>query len=523
MRNIRKIMKIAIICPAVFVFSSCVSDWLDTAPTSSVGSSTVFESTDNARMAINGICKMMTRQYLSDQGFNGEGTIKMYYGNYPGESFFVNLSGWSNTINGRYMDNTSSKYDYYPWYYYYKLIGNANLVIANVDDAEGTQEDRDFIKAQAYTFRAYSFFMLSQLYGNRWIDSNNGATDAIVLRVDTSDGDIPVSSLGKTYEQIYSDLDTAIELYKSSGKNRASDDNYSPDINVAYAVYARAAITRQDYSKAKEYAVLAREGYPLMSTADYRSGFCTPTSEWIWSSYGAIDETLHFYSYFAYIGYSSSAGNVKNYPKCVSRELYNQIPETDIRHEMFLDPKDDEYTTSTGNAGTKTALYKRAFAEHPDLDPSAKVFAYMQFKINLVDQPGVGHLNHFRSSEMYLLEAEADYFLNDEKGAQKALVTLTRDSGRDPEYTCNKKGEELFAEIKKYRAIELWGEGHEWFDLKRWGATIDRKTYKDGGNFLSVLAVKILPGDNNKWTWRLPLKETDFNDGIGGNMNPEME
>ena len=61
---------------ATFLFSSCGGDWLDTSPTSSTGSSTVFESTENAAMAINGLCKMMTRQYLSSQGFNGGVPLK---------------------------------------------------------------------------------------------------------------------------------------------------------------------------------------------------------------------------------------------------------------------------------------------------------------------------------------------------------------------------------------------------------------------------------------------------------------
>lgn len=519
----KRLKYIVAICSAAFMFSSCASDWLDTEPTSSVGTSTVFESTDNAAMAINGICKMMTRQYLSSQGFNGEGTIKMYYGNYPSESFFVNLPGWSNTINGRYLDNTSSTYDYYPWYYYYKLIANANAILYYIDEATGTDEDKDFIRAQAYTFRAYSFLMLSQLYGNRWIDSNGGSTDAIVLRIDMSDGDMPLSSLKETYEQIYSDLDEAIRLYKSSGKDRPADDNYSPNLNVAYATYARAAITRQDYQTARDYALLAREGYPLMSVEDYKAGFYSPTSEWIWSCYGSSEETLFYYSYFAYIAYNSSASAVRSYPKCISRELYNQIPETDIRRELFLDPKGDTYTTSTGNAGSKTDLYKRAFAEHPNLNSSAKVYAYMQFKIAAEDQPGVGHLNNFRSSEMYLIEAEAEYFLNNPTAAQNALNALTRDTGRDPEYNCDKTGDELLAEIKKYRSIELWGEGFEWFDLKRWGDTIERHTYEDGGNFITVLAVTINPNDNNKWTWRIPLKETDYNHAIGSNANLESE
>ena len=513
--NMRRYKKIVAFGWAISLFCSCGSGWLDTAPTSSTGSATAFETTENAAMAINGLCKMMTRQYLESQGFNGEGTIKMYYGNYPSENFSVNLPGWSNTINGRYLDNTTSTYGYYPWYYYYKLIGNANTLLANIDRASGPQGEKDFIKAQAYTFRAYSYLMLAQLYGNRWADSNEGTSEALVLRTEPTMDDMPLSTLGEVYELIYNDLDNAVRLYKASGMERASDDNYSPDLNVAYAVYARAALTKQDYQRAREYAVLAREGYPLMSVSDYEAGFCTPNSEWIWSSYGALDETLYYYSYFAYIAYNSSASAVRSYPKCISKELYDRIPATDIRKRLFLDPQTDEYDANTGKAASNSVLDARAREECPGLQSNATVYAYMQFKIAAEDMPGVGHLNHFRSSEMYLIEAEADYFLRDEDAARKALLALTRDSGRDPEYACAQTGTELLEEIKKYRAIELWGEGFEWFDLKRWGDAIERKSFADGGNFITVLAVTIESGDNNRWTWRIPNRETDYNHALG--------
>ena len=502
----------------VFILGACAEDYLDTRPTADTATSTVFETTENAALAINGLNKMMTTQYLESQGFNGEGTIKMYFGNYPGNHFYVNLSGWSNVINGNYHDNTSSTYDYYPWYYYYKLIGNANSIIEYIDDAEGAEADRQFIKAQALTHRAYSFLMLAQLYSKRWMDSQNGATDGIVLRTDLSTGDIPLSTLAETYERIYDDLDEAISLYTASGNTR--EFNYDPDINVAYAIYARAAITRQDYGTAGTMAAKAREGYPLMSNSDYRAGFYTPTSEWIWSSYGAPDETLYYYSYFAYIAYNSNASNVRNYPKCISKELYDKIPETDIRKEMFLNPEDYSYSSTTGQAGS--ALKAVAFEKYPDLYSTAKPFAYMQFKIKAEDLPGVGNLNHFRSSEMYLIEAEAAYFSENENGARNALNALIRDSERDPSYECTAVGDNLLEEIKFYRAVELWGEGFDWFDLKRWGDSIDRKSYDDGGNFLSVLAVSYGPADRNEWTWKIPLKETEYNDAINnGSISEE--
>jgi hypothetical protein len=304
------------------------------------------------------------------------------------------------------------------------IIVNANLSINYIDDAEGLESEKQFIKAQALTFRAYSFFMLSQLYCSRWKDSNNGATDGLVLRLDVSTGDQALSTLAEAYGQVYSDIDEAIRLYQSSGKTRSN--NYDPDINVAYAIYARAALTRQDYPKAATMAVNARNGYPLMSNSEYKAGFFNPNKEWIWSSYGASDETLYFYSYFAYIAYNSSASAVRTYPKCISKELYLKIPETDIRRDLFLDPKTDTYTTSSGVAGA--ALKARAFALYPNLYSTATPYAYMQFKIGAADLPGVGNLNHFRSSEMYLIEAEAKYFQGGkEPEVQQLLVSLIKD------------------------------------------------------------------------------------------------
>lgn len=504
-----KIKRILYILVGVALLGACSKDYLSTTPTSSTATPTIFETTQNAALAINGLNKLMTRQFLGSQGFNGEGTIKMYYGNYPGNHFFVNLPGWSSIINGLYTENTSSIYLYYPWYYYYMLIGNANAIIVNIDKAVGPQNQREFVKAQALTFRAYSYFMLSQLYSVRWKDSNNGAADGVVLRLDESTGDMPLSTVGEVYKQVYADLDEAIALYTSSGLKRTK--NYDPDLNVAYAIYARAALTREDFPKAATMAVNARNGYPLMNNTAYKAGFYTPTSEWIWSSYGASDETLYFYSYFAYIAYNSSASAVRTYPKCISKELFNQIPASDIRKSLFLDPTGYTYTTSSGVASA--ALKARAFQLFPALYSTATAYAYMQFKVAAEDLPGVGNLNHFRSSEMYLIEAEAVYQSNPTV-AQNALIALNKTSGRDPLYTCDKTGAALLQEIKKYRAIELWGEGFDWFDHKRWGDPIVRKDPANGGNFISVLAVTILPNANNNWTWKIPLKETDYNDAL---------
>lgn len=182
----------------IVLLASCAGDYLDTAPQSSTGTTTIFETTENAKLAINGICRLMVTQYLSSQGFNGEGTIKTWYGNYPGNHFQKsNLTGWSSIINSLYHERNTSTYCYYPWFYYYKLIGNANAIIVNIDAASGSAAEKAFIKAQALTFRAYSYTMLSQLYCHRWCDSNNGTSRGLPLRIDQSTGELECSTLAE--------------------------------------------------------------------------------------------------------------------------------------------------------------------------------------------------------------------------------------------------------------------------------------------------------------------------------------
>jgi hypothetical protein len=528
---------------SVLLLSSCEEDYLDTEPTSSASTATVFSSVDLAEGAINGMNKLMVMQYDSyGQGFNGEGTIKLYYGEYPGNNFSKPyMTGWSVIFNQDYHLNSSSSYCSYPWVYYYKIISNANMVLENIDAASGSESRKEFVKAQAYTYRAYCYSQLIQLYGKRWMDYE-GETDGVVLRLSSDTEDLPLSTEKEVYAQIYSDLDEAIALYTSSGETR--DEGYDPGVDVAYAIYARAALTRQDYSTALQYAQLAREDYPLASNADYVDGaFCEPNDEWIWYSYGSSDETLYYYSYQAYLGYSANSSAGRNYRSCISKELIDKIPSTDMRKDLFIHPGlwedqdtttdvyDNDYFSEDWDVTSSDVAYQSYYIVRDDdfedeirsyisdnftYEPvsSSYINIYEHVKIGCFDVPGVGYTNHFRSSEMVLIEAECYYELGQESNAQSALVELNATSGRDTEYTCDKTGEDLFDEIVTYRGLELWGEGFDWFDYKRWGKSIDRTSIANGGNFHSNMAVTREPDDSNEWTWSIPDAETDYNDEL---------
>ena len=137
------------------------------------------------------------------------------------------------------------------------------------------------------------------------------------------------------YELIYSDLNQAITYYQASGITRKEDENHKININAAYATYARAALTREDWNTAAHYAALARAGYPLMNTNEYFNGFNTVNREWIWSIYDSEEESLGNASLAARLAYNSTSALVCTYPACINRELYDALPESDSRRRRM--------------------------------------------------------------------------------------------------------------------------------------------------------------------------------------------
>ena len=506
------------------VLASCSSDYLDTVPNDQTSTTTAFSTTENCALALNGVAKMMTTQYLSTQGLNGEGTIKNWCNNFNGnDTQKCKQTGWASLWNNlaTYKNSKTTYYNYYIWYYYYKLIGNVNQIIDNVDAAKGPESDKAFIKAQALVFRAYAFYQLSTMYGIRWCDSENGSANGIVLRTSATDPtapqDAPLSTLAETFEQIYKDLDDAIALFGKSGGKRASSEFYLPDLSVAYAVKARAALYREDWATAADCAAKARSGYTLMSANDYAAGFNAPNSEWMWGVYEAEDQTLYYYSYFAYIGSNSSASACRTYPVAISKELIDKIPATDVRRDLFLVPQTDtEFKEMDSYGCTKKGTMFTRGKESGYVYSTSAIYGYMQFKLRAAFMPGGGSFNLFRASEMYYIEAEADCHLGKDSEAQQLLYDVTKRF--DPAYTkSTKTGADLLDEVTTYRRFDLFGEGFDWTDFKRWKKDIVRKklTVSKGlaspGSFCSTFAITIKADEINRWQWAIPNKECDYN------------
>lgn len=540
---------------ALPLMTACADSYLDLEPENQVTPETIFANPNDAQYAINGIGRLMASQYYSTQGLNGEGTMLQYFGNYAGaDAQKCDLTGWASIMNSTCNTNSTATNYVFPWSYNYRLIGNANLIISRIPSMEGLdnslQEEWGQIKAQALVYRAHAYLRLVQIYSRRWSDTN-GASRGVVLRLDRSTDPMPCSTLKEVYDQIYADLDEAISLFQKSGVKRSA--TWLPSEEVAHAVYSRAALNREDWAKASSEAKLACAKSKLMTQTQYEAGFNTPNDEWIWCAFNDASQDLYYYSFFSYIASNSSSSSNRTTPFTISKELVEKIDPSDSRLKLYAIPEADEMPVSLANVvGSGKALFtdddalaalQASLAKETDekkkaqlqgqidnVAPTNKFFNrvrtkggflngrivsngtlyfYHATKFQNISNPGVGQVVIYRMAEMLYNEAEAEFKLGNEPAAIAALEKALQPY--QPGYTCTLSGDELFKEICAYRAFDLWGEGHSWYDLKRRGETLKRLSWTEGGNWNSTFAVTLLPTANNNWCKVIPQLETNYN------------
>lgn len=513
--------------------SSCSNDYLDLAPEDQLATSSIFSNTETVKGAVNGLGKIMSQKYASSgfgrQGYNGEATISLWYGSYMGkDAQYSNATSYDDLVNLECFTLTTTGANYFPWYYYFTLISNANAIINNVDAASGLDSEKNFYKAQALTYRAHAYLQLVSLYSKRWSDSRNGASRGVPLRLDESRDDIACASLGQIYTQIYKDLDDAIQLYGQSNESRSN--TILVDESVAHGIYARAALNKEDWDTAATHAAAARKGYSLMGADEYKEGFNTPNGEWMWNTHTDAAENLGVYGFFAYVGANTASSKGYKNIGSISKELVEQIPADDARLWLYMIPQEGESgwdTTDSGRA-KKGSFYDRVMEEYADkISPTnTYIYAYMSVKYQKIDDRSIGDVCLMRAAEMIYAEAEARYMMGGQEATVRSLLEEAVAPYQD-NYACDLSGQALLDEVKLYKRFDLWAEGRGWFDQKRWGEDNIRLGWNEGGNWHPYFCGRGVEGgtytsdEKNHWAMAIPRKETDYNKLINQAIEPD--
>jgi starch-binding outer membrane protein, SusD/RagB family len=470
---------------------SCNEDYLDTAPTASVDAGAAFATTKNATAAVNGIYRAMVVRYLGSQGHFGYPAMMIMQDVLGEDLVFGNSSNGWHFGEGRWLSHRADQglLAQLPYEMYYRIIGNANLVIANIGNATGPQEDRDKLKGEALGLRGFAYFNLVRLYGKRYDNAvKPNAQLGVPLVLEPTTEGLPRATVEEIYTQINKDLTEAATLLPSA---RVAKSHINKE--VAKGLLARVALTQQNWAAAATFAAEARKGFPLMSEAQYQDGFADVINpEWIWGFDHLEDQSEYFGAFHSYISSNYNSSNIRQTPKAINSVLYNKIPATDVRAKMWV---------------------KAPTAANSITPPGGVRVPFMTQKFRLPGTPStsaMGDIPYMRSAEMFLIEAEA--LARQGKDTEAARVLFDLVSKRDPAYVqSTATGAALIEEILFNRRIELWGEGFRFMDLKRLNQPLNR----NGANHNSAVAVIFdVPAGDVQWEFLIPRRELNANKAV---------
>ncbi len=377
-------------------------------------------------------------------------------------------------------------YPQYIWNFYWKSIQTTNNLIAAIDENDATSNQLGMLgnglafRAMYYLDMAQMFeFLPSDIYPSGVNGSGNDVTNYTVpiVREGMTEADArnnPRVTRAEMAEFILGDLNKA-EQYIT--KSPFAGNKALPDLACVYGLKARCymwlagdSADVANLTKAKEAARMAINlgGSPmskddcLSTTAGFNTLAC-----WMWGSQMVAEDDcvktgiINWTSWMSNetdFGYASAGAY-----NMIDASMYNRMSDTDFRKLMWKAP-----------AGTaldgKSQWLKPAYAE------STPVYGSLKFRPanGAYQTPNEGAVSAYplmRVEEMYFIEAEAAIRLGE--GTDLLVDFMTK--YRDPEYVCRATApEDVLDEVVFQKRVELWGEGHVFFDYKRLNKSVTR-------------------------------------------------
>jgi hypothetical protein len=434
---------------------------METQSTQDVDQSQMFETTEGAMMAVNGLHKLMHHPSLTTSYAQGGYETFMIWMDMMGEDLVYTRANaqFQSSAQWTLHRNSASSHLVYHYRLFYYFVANANMIIDNVDNAAGPQSEKDYIKGQAYAYRAFACYNLVQCWGERYKAEGNNTQPGVILRTVNSTENLPRATVEEVYRQINDDLDEAVRLLAPLTIERENKSHIN--IHVARGLKARVLLTQGKWAEAAEMAkqVVDNSGARLQddtyTTLTDRMSDQTNT-EWLWGKKGQEDQAGTLRDFHSFMSNMNVSYN-KNTPRAIYNLLYNRISGTDVRKGLWFPRAQDTQTLP-----------------RPIIPPSGQIRNYMANKFILANENAkCGDVPYMRLPEMMLIVAEGYARAGRDREAAQALYPLA--SHRDPAYTLSTKtGGELIDEVMFQRRVELWGEGFRFLDLKRLNMPLDR-------------------------------------------------
>ncbi|MBN9295855.1 MAG: RagB/SusD family nutrient uptake outer membrane protein [Filimonas sp.] len=379
-----------------------------------------------------------------------------------------------------------NKTNYNTWARYYTLIMGANIALDNADISTGSDDDKNYLKGQAYGLRAYYYFMLVNFYGAPYNAagkdpaSEPGVPLILTAKIEKADLYNKRNTVKEVYDQVISDMNNSILYLEKNKRFNAYRMNYLAVHLLASRVY----LYMENWSKVIEQAnivLAAKAGLMNLSSPIAQS---TSATNLILGA-GNV-ETL--WTYGTYTDYATALGNSQIYR--LSNDLLRCYTSNDLRiKNTFI--------------GTNSAV-------------TLAGYGYTQICNKQYRNDGAT-MKAFRVAEAYLNRAEAYLHLaanGDADSYSKGLADLNTLRGtrytNPPQWTTTTMPAVTSAldSCKLERRKELFLEDHRWFDLRRYGMPAITHVYYRS----STDSVKYtLSAGDKQYIWAIPQEVLDRN------------
>ena len=366
--------------------------------------------------------------YLTDDAWSKESNILGY------ES--TSFNGINFTFNEQADRTLLADNNLYENMYAYIL--RMNLIIDNIDDADGSQELKTLAKAEARTFRAFDHFLAVNTYAKAYNPATAQQDGGVCIMEHYDLEATPQkSSVAQVYDFIIRELEESVGLLQEQPENI-----YHPNKAYGYGLLAQVYLFHRDWEKAKEAAETslrlnsALVDYNVIKDAGGVGRYKNYNREnnpevlsymWMGSGWTLEEATLYYYG-------------------MISPELKSLFEADDLRYSLFLR---DTGTSITNwfDSGSGAAIWTPA--------TTSERFTYMTVGL--------------RTAEVYLTLAEANARLGNLDAAADYVNRLRtkRLSGTNTAISTPSSQVEMMNTIIGERRKELLFGFHRFFDLKR--------------------------------------------------------
>jgi len=392
----------------------------------------------------------------SSNAFMASDDIKVYKDEvnrmFFGADMFTNGYLWKDFIFVNEQDNDQD------WNFLYKTIYKSNVVLDKIDKATGSNEVlRKKTKGEALAQRAYSYFMLVNLYSQHY----NPATYEkdlgvpLYLVADINDAK-PRATVKAVYDQIEKDLTDALPLLPPT-----PEFNYHPSQAGVNGLLAKVYLYQGKYELAKQKAQAALDVYSFLY--DLKD----------------MDFIPGLPKYLGVAGAPNRA--IDNREGLWHKQAHNTFI------YMIGVYMSDEHRALYNNKDRR--LYLTLIEEG--------MFGNNQHGLNIWPKEKYFKIGVY-TPELYLIRAECNARLNQPGLAIDDLNTLRAKRFLPADFVAidrNQTDLQALELVLKERRMELFAEGWRWFDLKR--LNLDPRFRKDISRDWGGEIITLKPDDKN--------------------------